>query len=1019
MKRKILILARYLLLTVLGFGLSSVISLAANENGSYADDGKKAWQQEIEVSGTVADAQTGEPLPGVNIVVEGTTVGTSTDMDGNYTLEAPSDATLVFSFVGYQEVTVNIEGRQQIDVEMKQAVTELEEVVAVGYGTTVKSDLTGSISNVSQDELVDYPSTNAIQSLQGRSPGVMVKSTNGEPGGAFTIRIRGTSSVNASGDPLIVVDGMVGGVMPPPEDIASIDILKDASATAIYGSRGSNGVVMISTKSGEAGETKVEINSSYSFDQEIGRLDLLNARQFSKFVNDARGYEFYDLEEDTKVNTDWQELIYRPGHTQKHQVAVSGGSDKIQYYLSGIYFDQKGVIQTSRFDRYSFTNKLIFNVSDNIRINWNSTVQRLHESGILSQTGGGVRNAGAVTAAYRMDPNVGVMDENGNYNKSKVGIAAFENPMAVIDGREEESRLNNIETKLKAEFDITKGLVFNSFFGMGIRNRRYGTYANQISETGDMNNGLGQMNYRKNFNFLTEQYLNYDFDIGEKNDFVFTGGYSYEESNWEALSATNTNFVTDAMGFWNLGAGTNPEPPSSNYSKSNIVSFYGRVNYIYDNRYLLTLNSRYDGASQFSKENKWSFFPSAAFSWNISNEEFWLENNILSTLKFRTSYGLAGNQAISPYQSLARLTNTFFVRNESSVNSVRPNKMANKDLTWETTTEFNVGLDFSLFENRISINTDYYNKKTDDLLFTVPIAWYSGFNNRLKNFGQIENKGFEFQITSKNLVDQFKWTTSFNLSLNRNKVLSLPNDGADVIYSNSPTFVGSRDNTILREGESLGSFYGYVYEGVYQEGDEFIPGGGFETEPGGEKFADINNDGVLNSDDRKIIGNPNPNAVWGLNNDFSYRGFDLNIFIQAFTGQDIMNLMNWHLDRLSGNTNSTTAALERWTPENTDTDVPAARAGRVSRVSNRFVEDGSFIRLKNISIGYDLSSNFFRNSNINSARIYLSSQNLLTVTNYSGVDPEVGFRESNSVKGLDFGSYPKTIAYTIGINFTF
>lgn len=371
-----------------------------------------------------------------------------------------------------------------------------------------------------------------------------------------------------------------------------------------------------------------------------------------------------------------------------------------------------------------------------------------------------------------------------------------------------------------------------------------------------------------------------------------------------------------------------------------------------------------------------------------------------------------------PYQSLARISSTFFVLNNTSVSSVRPTTIANKDLTWETTAQFNIGLDLGLLEGRIALTGEYYRKKTNDLLFSVPVPAFSGYQSRLENLGEIENKGFEFQISSRNLVNKLKWSTNFNLTLNQNKVLSLPN-GVDIIYAAAPSFTGAVQNSILREGEPVGSFYGFVYEGVYQEGDNFIPGGAFETEPGGERFADLNQDGILDSSDRQIIGNPNPVAVWGLNNEFSFQGFNVNIFFQAFTGGDLLNLGKMELDRLSGNSNATTDALRRWTPGNTDTDVPKAYAGRVARTSSRFVEDGSFIRLKNISLGYDFPASTLSKLNISSARLFLSGQNLLTFTNYSGVDPEVAFRSSNTNLGLDFGSYPNTTSYTLGINLGF
>ncbi|MEI6566337.1 MAG: TonB-dependent receptor [Verrucomicrobiota bacterium] len=977
-----------------------------------------AVQQKKEISGKVKDAK-GISLPGVSVVVKGTTTGTITDNDGQFRLLVQADeTTLVFSFIGMKSQTVAIAGKTTLSLTMEEETIGLEEVVAIGYGSIKKSDVTGAVATVGQKELTAYPSTSVVQSMQGRSAGVMIQSTNGEPGEDFKITIRGATSINASSEPLFVVDGLVGGSMPPSEDISAIEILKDASATAIYGSRGANGVVMVTTKSGKSGKTKIEFNSYYSFQKEIGRMNLLNAHDFAAYINEARNTNFYDLSAIT-TDTDWQDLIFQKGHFQNYQLSMSGGNDKIQYYVSGIYSDQKGVIKSSAFNKYSLTTNLKFSVSDHIRIFLNSSYNKSDQDGILSSVGGGQNNASVTQAAYRFEPTSGVLDATGKYSTSKIGIAAYENPMAVIDGRTEENILEKIQTNVKAEINIARGLVFNSTYGMIVQKNRNGVYNNKISNLGISTNGLGVLAYGKRSNFLTEQYLNYSFNAGKKSDFVLTGGYSYQDFKYEAFTATNSGFITDALGFWNLGVGTNLRAPGSSFTESEIVSFYGRANYNYDKRYLITLTSRYDGASQFSEGNKWSYFPSGAFSWNIGNENFYPKNNVVSGLKLRTSYGLTGNQAIGAYQSLARISSTYFVVNNTSVTSVLPTTIANKDLTWETTAQFNVGLDFDFFERRLLLTAEYYNKKTNDLLFSVPIPSFSGFQERLENLGEIENRGYEFEVSSKNLVKGLKWNSSFNLTLNRNKVLSLPNGGADIMFSNAPSFSGSVQNSILRVGEPVGSFYGFVYQGVYQAGDKFIAGGAFETTPGGEKFEDLNKDNALDNNDRKVIGNPNPKAVWGLNNDLSWKGFNLNIFFQAITGGDMLNLAKMELNILSGNTNATTEALHRWTPTNTNTNVPKAATGRSPRTSTRFVEDGSFVRLKNISLGYEFPSKLINRLKISSARVYVSGQNLWTYTNYSGVDPEVAYQSSNTNLGLDFGSYPNTVSYTLGINLGF
>lgn len=996
-----------------------VLSKKSHQNAAAINQLIQAAQQQGRtIKGTVTDIS-GLPLPGVTVVVKGTMQGTTTNVEGTWSLaNIPDDATLVFSFVGMQSQEFAVRNQRTIDVTMAEETIGLEEVIAVGYGTVRKSDLTGAVGNIKGEDLISLPASTAIEAMQGRIAGVTIQSTNGDPGGSYKMRIRGATSINANSDPLIVVDGLVGGIMPLPEDIASIEILKDASASAIYGSRGANGVVMVTTKSGKEGKISITFNSYYSFQKEIRRVEVLNAREFAEYINEARGTNFFDLSNIT-TDTDWQDLIFQPGHTQNYQVSVSGGSPRASYYVSGIFHDQKGIIKTSSFNRYSLTTNLKFDLSDRIRLGLNSILRSVSTDGVVTQSGIGPLNAGVISGAQRFDPNQGILDEDGKYTKSKVGIAAFENPMATIDGREENNRNENASINLNAEVDIARGLKFNSTFGTIITHVRSGLYHNRISNQGESTNGQAQMNYRRNFNFLTEQYLNYNFNAGKKNNFVLTGGYSYQRFMNENFMAKNADFITDALSFWNLGVGTNLQTPASGFSESKIASFYGRVNYNFDNRYLLTLTSRYDGASQFAEGHKWSFFPSGAFSWNVHNEPFWPENRIVPIMKIRTSYGLTGNQGIGAYASLAGISKTFFVKNGVSVSSVSPSSIANKDLTWETTSQFNIGLDFGLLERRINLSADYYYKKTEDLLFNVPIPSFSGFTSRLDNLGSIENKGVELQVESRNLVGSFQWTTSFNVTLNRNKVLELPG-GNDIFYSAAPNATGgSMETSILREGYPVGSFFGWVYEGVYQEGDTFIPGGGFETTPGGEKFANLVDDGVLDNQDRTIIGNPHPKAVWGLNNDLSYKGFYMNIFFNAFTGGDMLNLVKMDMDRLSGNSNATKDALKRWTPQNTDTNVPKATSGRTARVSSRFVEDGSFMRLKNISFGYDFNPEMIKRLKIRSARIYVSGQNLLTFTKYTGVDPEVGFRSSNVNMGLDFDSYPSTTSWTLGINLGF
>lgn len=976
------------------------------------------------VKGVVTDEE-GMPLIGASVMAEGTSSGTVTDVDGSFELRVPDAVKRIrVSYVGYVSTTVELDGQQEFTIVLQSDLAQLEEVVVVGYGTMKKSDMTGAVVRVGEDELTDYPALSAIQAIQGRAAGVTVQSTNGEPGSAYKIRIRGATSINASSDPLIVVDGLVGAVMPPPEDISSIEILKDAAATSIYGSRGANGVVLVTTKTGDVGKVSVSLNSSYSFQKEIGRLEVLDGPDFAAYINEARNTNFYDLN-NLEANTDWQDLVLQPGFIHNNQLSFSGGSPKVKYYVSGVYYDQKGVVKTSAYERLSLTTNLQFDLSERLNVSVNSFLFKRKQAGVISQSGfGGGNDGGVITAAQRFEPVVGILDANGEYNDSKVGIAPVDNPLAVIDGREIDNQQENLQFNIKGKWDITDRISFNSTFGYIFRNARDGLYENRISNNGEVANGSARLTNNRNFNTITEQYFNYQLPVSDRHTFNLTGGYSFQQFQRENFTAVNTGFISDAFGFWNLNAGSIVQLPNSFTTSSEIASFYGRLNYNFSDRFLLNFTARYDGASQFSEGNKWAFFPSGALSWNVSNEPFW-NSELISNLKLRVSYGETGNQAIGPYASLARISPSYFVLNGGVANTVRPTAIANKDLSWETTSQFNLGTDIQLFNGRIEVIAEYYEKKTRDLLFDVPVPSFSGYSNRLANIGRIGSKGFEFLINSRNLTGAFSWSTSFNLTINRSEVLSLP-DGNDIIYAGAPGYLinGQLQHAVLREGQPIGVFYGFIYDGVYQEGDDFIPGGGFETSPGGEKFRDLNNDGVLNNSDRTIIGDPNPDAVWGITNDFSYGDFDLNIFFQAAQGGEIINFTKMELDRLSGNSNATIDALNRWTPSNTDTDVPKATAGRVSKVSTRFIEDGSYIRLKNISLGYNLSRAVCDQLKVSSARFYISGQNIWTLTDYSGVDPEVAYKStgdtnSNINLGLDYGSYPTTKSVTLGLNVRF
>ena len=983
------------------------------------------------ITGTVTDSEDGSTLPGVNVLVKNTTVGTVTDIDGNYTLSAPDDAeTLVFSSVGYLSQEVAIGNQTTVDVAMEGDVKSLEEVIVVGYGTQKKSDLTGSVSSIPSEEISAYPAAGAVQALQGRAAGVQIQSNNGEPGADQKVRIRGGTSINASSDPLYVIDGFVGGVLPPPEDIASIEVLKDASATAIYGSRGANGVVMVTTKRGTEGAPKVSLSASYSAQEEINRLDLLERDDYINYVTEVSP-DYIPGE----ANTDWQDVIFQPGHIQNYQLSVAGGSENVNYYVSGTYYDQEGIIINSDFNRLSLTSNIDIEASDRFRIGLNLLGRRRRRDGVRTQEGsGGANNSGVISSAFKFGPDIGIYNDDGSFTLARLGDP-HDNPFAVATERVNESVEDRLQANTYAEYDLFDNLQFRITLGASTENERIGEYTPTTLQGGSGVGGEGQVRGIKNTLFLNENYLTYSKEFGAIHDITILGGYSYQRNEFEDWRARGQSLITDAGSFRNLSSASEWLQPESSFNDWELSSFYGRVNYTLAEKYLFTFNARYDGSSRLSAGNQWTFFPSGAIAWNVTEEQFLQDSEWLSFLKLRGSYGVTGNQSVDPYQTLAAFGSRLTVVNGNPANAVGPERVANRDLTWETTTQLDVGADVGFFDDRITATVDWYRMETDDLLFELPLPEVAGVATQLVNLGTVENRGVEVTINSRNITGPFTWDMGVNFSRNRNKVVSLP-DGNDVFYRASPGhMVGIGDTHVLREGQPVGTFFGWIYEGVYQESDDLAEDEG--PQPGDEKFRDLDGtqdadgnltgtpDGMITNDDRTIIGDPNPDFIWGLNNTFKWKGFDLNVFFQGSQGNDILSFTLFELDLMAGLNNATTVALDRWTPTNTNTNVPRA-APRTRRNSSRWVRDGSYVRLKNLALGYNFSSGLLERLSIERLRVYVSAQNILTFTDYEGYDPEVNYRsgggndtDSNRNLGLDYGSYPNAKSYTVGLNVTF
>jgi TonB-linked SusC/RagA family outer membrane protein len=996
--------------------------------------------QEKTITGVVTSESDGQVLPGVNVIVKGTTTGTSTDFDGNYSLNVSGDnATLVFSYLGYSTKEVAVGNSSTIDVALVEDLASLDEVVVVGYGARKKSDVTGSVSSVKTDELTAFPVLDAEQALQGRAAGVVVQSNNGgEPGAPISISIRGNTSINASSAPLIVVDGFVGANMPQAGDIESLQVLKDASATAIYGSRGSNGVILVTTKKGRSGKLNVELNSTYAIQNTSNRLDLLNANDFATYQNRIRANQgnTNPFPQGT-ADTDWQDEIYRSGNTSNNQLSFSGGSDKVNYYASGTYFQQDGILVNSGFERAVFLSNLDAQVTDKLKLGLNLTGTLSKKQGVATQSTGanGVGAGGddVVALAMRFAPDQGIYNDDGTFSVNDRIGDPVDNPWAVATQREDDTETEKFRANFYANYEIIEGLTFKTTFGLSSDNDFRGLYLPRTLQiTAGGVGGRAIMTEDKTKSILSENYLTYNKEIGNGN-LTLLAGYSYQKTTNKGFYSEGTGTISDSFSYYGLWTATNllnGESGDIYTNETEIQSQFGRVNYDWNDKYLFTATVRRDGASNFAENEKYAIFPSAALGWKMSNEDFLKDNETISNLKLRASYGVTGNPSIGAYESLASLASIYASNNGLTVAAVTPNQPANPDLKWESSYQTNIGVDLGLLNNQIALSLDYYNIDTKDLIMIDRgLPWYLGFYNDeiLKNVGEINNTGFEISLNTRNITNEdFSWSTDLVFSKNKNTVEKLIN-GDDYFQNGAPSYFSVANNAILREGEEVGQFFGFDYAGVYQGGA--VPAG-TATISGGVAgdplFLDLDDSGDITNDDRKIIGNPNPDFTWGITNSFRYKNFDANIFFQGSQGNDIFNMTEIQLN--NGDANTTYGYFNNaWTPTNTNTNEPRVGNNSFRETSSRFVEDGSYIRLKNIAVGYNFPSEAIEKLGIERLRLSVSAQNLLTITNYSGLDPEVNYfgsagnnnTASNTVRGFDFGNYPTVKSVNFSLNVTF
>lgn len=961
------------------------------------------------VSGIITD-ENGAAMPGVSVQVQGTQSGVMSDVDGRYTLAyADDDAVLVFSFIGYESYSISINGRTVVDVQLAPSVTNLDEVVVIGYGTAKREDLTGSISSIRSSDLPNFPRTNVGQALQGLAAGVHVQQNSGQPGAGMQIRIRGTNSIQGSNEPLWIIDGFPGDqTFVNPADIESIEILKDASATAIYGSRGANGVIIVTTKQGREGPTRVEVSSSYSVQRVAKKLDMMNAREYAELYNiyslNEAGSEYFsqnDLNSFGK-GVDWQDLIFRPAPVQDHSFNISGGNARTRFALGGSVLDQTGIIENSGYRRMVLRGNINHDITDKIALSFNTILNRIDQQTINEQS--------VMAWTLSAPPTVGPFLSDGSYRMLNT-VYPFSpddlgNPVAYFNEVTNKRYSNNVMANM--------ALTIKPVDGLSVR------ISGNISNTdarGDNYTGVNMPQQNSSASISTNNILHFNFDniitysktINDDHAITVTGAVTYEKDVVTSLAASGSGFLTDVTETHNLGAASTINVPSSGRSEWTLMSYLGRINYAFKGKYLATATLRADGSSRYSANNKWGVFPSAALAWNFAEEDMVANLGFISDGKLRVGYGETGSTAIPPYYTMNMLSSGKVGLANELYTFFAPGTRLPGDLKWESTAQVDIGLDLGFVNNRVRLTADYYIKQTKDLLNSVQLPLSLGYVTTLQNIGEIQNKGVEVQLGATLVERKFKWDISGNIAFNRNKVVSLYG-GQDIqgtVYS-----VNTDNNFInlLREGKPFGAFYGYELEGLDENG-HFL-------------YKDLNGDGVrLTPQDRTWIGDPNPDYIFGLTSRMSWNNFSLNVFLQGSQGNDIFGLSQIRQNYLyyQGFNTLREVRYDHWSAANPNAKYPAVDYNTSAKYSDQFVFDGSYVRLKNIEIGYNVPVDNLNAKWLKGAFVYASGQNLLTFTDYNWWDPEVNSKggDTSFNQGIDHFSYPSAKGVTFGVKLSF
>lgn len=993
-----------------------------------------AFAQDV-ITGKVIDAKTKEPLPGATVIFQGTNLATTTDSEGTYRLTVSSpNGKITVSYVGFLAKTIDLANQKKIDVELEPNISMLDDVVVIGYGTAKKSDITGSVASLTEKSFNKGVNVSAEQLIAGKVSGVQIIQNSGEPGGGITVNIRGMGSLNAGNSPLYVVDGFpidnsttVSGTGANftgmrtarnplnsinPADIASIEVLKDASATAIYGSRGANGVVLITTKRGKEGGLKVNYDTYYGVQNVMNDIDLLSANDYKAVMNsliDAGAGSASLKIGEFSGGTDWLKRMYHKNAPIKsHNLSFSGGNQSTKYYTSLNYFDQDGLLINSSNKRYSARVNLE-HTNKNFTVGTNITSSYVADSYVANGFDLNER-AGIIYAAIAYEPTLSIYDQDNNYVLSK--NMNIDNPLAIANGKTSTSNLYRTLGNVYGEVKFLSDFSARLNLGADITSQRRDTYVDRQTIEGRANGGIASVLTGTNNSFLSELTLNYKKRFG-KQDLNVLFGTTAQQFNANDLTSQGSGFPSDATKTDNLSLG---DPTrfiaTSSRSRNSLLSYLGRVNYNIAEKYLLTGSLRIDGSSRFGENNKYGVFPSFAFAWRLENEEFIKNAEYITALKLRSSWGQTGNQAIDNYQSLTTYTTgQKAVIGSQQVSTTTPNRVPNPNLKWETSEQLNFGLDFGLWGNRITGSLDWYTKTTRDMLLNLPIPRSTGFTTMMTNIGSVRNSGFEVLVNSNNLSGPLSWETTLNMTWMNNKVLNL--GGIDNIFTGSAG--GTANVAIIKVGLPMYAFYGYTIDGVWQTGDD-LTSTKDNVKPGDFKYRDLNGDKIVNADDRQVIGNPFPKFMASLTNNFTYKGFNLNIFFDGAWGAKMLNnnLVDTYFPANLLRNRLSEPLLNRWTPSNPSTVYPSFinPLGQGKKEVNTYtVESADFLRLNTVKLGYDFA---IKNSAVKGVGVFVTAQNLAMWTNYKGYDPSIN-PNGGGVR-IDWNAFPTARTILFGLN---